>query len=94
MTCDSYPDAYDGIAYIIEADDFSVCQWKNGKGTGGALLTYSLPCTAKRIDIEYVVHLPDGSTSEKITLTSFEVNALLGLEPRKPKKSLEAAGGK
>jgi len=76
MISSSYPESVDGTAYELNAARFSVSQWKDGKNLGGALLEYSVPCTATKIVIRYVVHVADGGTSGIVTMTSYEVNAL------------------
>ena len=82
-----YPEPVDGVVYQANPEYLSVSRWKEGKRQGGLLLMYSVPHTAERIDIRYVIHLRDGSSSKEITVTSFEINALEGIGPRTPNKA-------
>jgi len=88
-----YPLPVEAVVYQLCSDCLDPNRWKEGKIQEGPLLKYSLPCTAKRIDIRYIIHLRNGSSSKEITLTSFELNALEGREPNQSPQPTRPTGG-
>ena len=77
----AFAEPTDVVVYVVDPTSFSICQWEDGEMTGRAA-RYSIPLTSTQIDITYVIHLPGGGSTEPITLTSFEINRMLGLEKK------------
>ncbi|MDO8538960.1 MAG: hypothetical protein Q7S40_00855 [Opitutaceae bacterium] len=51
-----YPHPVQAVVYRAGGERLFVARWKDGKRQEGLGLSYSLPCTAKKIDICYVIH--------------------------------------